>query len=118
MGTPAVHNPTSENPEKTPVPALNLSPSVSISSMGVLDKIISPQHGPFKISNPWVTGEELGTGLGLFLGTWEGKLNLSAAHNDAWHSEEEVMSFLRHCRDVGWRGLGLDDGEGEEGSRC
>jgi hypothetical protein len=107
MATPHILDPTATD---LPIPAPNLSPSVSISSMGVIDKIISPQHGPFKVSNPWVTGEELGTGLGLFLGTWEGSLQLSAAYNDAWHDKEEVDEFLKHCQDVVWKGLGLDQG--------
>ncbi|KAH7048268.1 hypothetical protein B0J12DRAFT_665502 [Macrophomina phaseolina] len=73
-----------------PVPELNTMPSVSISSMGVIDKIISPSQGPFELYNPWVTGEELGTGLGLFLGTWKGQLEVSAAYNDAWHKKDDV----------------------------
>jgi hypothetical protein len=106
MATPHISEPTATNPS---VPAPNPSPSVSISSMGVIDKIISSQHGPFKLNNPWVTGEELGTGLGLFLGTWEGSLELSAAYNDAWHDRKEVDGFLRHCHDVVWKGLRLDE---------
>ncbi|KAH7359901.1 hypothetical protein BKA66DRAFT_471841 [Pyrenochaeta sp. MPI-SDFR-AT-0127] len=107
MGTPHISNPASTSPR--PIPAPNPLPSVSISSMGVVDKIISPQQGVFKVSSPWVTGEELGTGLGVFLGTWEGKLGLSAAYNDAWHGKEEVENFLKHIQGVVWRGLGLGD---------
>lgn len=106
MATPHISNP---NMTAT-VPPPNLSPSVSLSSMGVVDKIISPQHGPFKINTPWVTGVELGTGLGVFLGTWEGSLCLSAAYNDAWHDREEVEGFLKHVQGVVWKGLGLDHG--------
>jgi hypothetical protein len=78
--------------------------------MGVIDKIISPQIGPFKVSNPGGTGEKLGTGQGPFLGTWEGNIKLSAAYNDAWHDREEVGGFLGHCHNMVWKGLGLDDG--------
>lgn len=108
MGTPHISDPTSNN---LPIPPPNLTPSVSISSMGVVDKIIMPRHGALKADNPWVTGEELGTGLGLFLGTWEGKLNLSAAYNDAWHDKQSVEKFVRHCQDVVWKGLELDKDE-------
>jgi len=108
MAIPHLANPTSA-PHETPVPPPNDSPSVSLSSMGVVDKLITPQHGPFQMDNPWVTGEELGTGLGVFLGTWEGKLHLSAAYNDAWHDKEEVDELLKHCQGVVWKGLGLDD---------
>ncbi|KAF9890972.1 hypothetical protein FE257_005229 [Aspergillus nanangensis] len=83
---------------KTPtIPARNETPSVSISSMGVIDRIIRQSHGKFDLEEPWVTGEELGTGLGLFLGTWKGRLTLSAAYNDAWHDKGDVLEFLDRC---------------------
>ncbi|KAJ4994437.1 hypothetical protein SVAN01_00266 [Stagonosporopsis vannaccii] len=110
MGTPHVSNPGSKNPFDTPVPPPNSSPSVSISSMGVLDRVIAPRHGAFSAKDPWVTGEELGTGIGVFLGTWQGRLQLSAAYNDAWHDREEVRGFLEGCSGIAWRGLGLGDG--------
>lgn len=96
MVTPHISDPTIA----PPIPASNLSPSISLSSMGVVDKIIAPQHGPFKVSNPWVTGDELGTGLGVFLGTWKGKISVSVAYNDAWHNKEEVSKFLQHVQNV------------------
>lgn len=95
-----------------PVPEINSSPSVSISSMGVVDRIIRPVRGAFKLDNPWVTGEELGTGLGLFLGTWEGRLTLSAAYNDAWHGLEEVVDFVEHCHSLVLRALGVSRNDG------
>lgn len=113
MATPHITNPGSKNPRDTPVPAPNASPSVSISSMGNLNKIVAPQHGAFKARNPWVTGEELGTGIGLFLGTWQGRLQLSAAYNEAWHDREEIRGFLEGCSGIVWNGLGL--GEGTDG---
>ncbi|KAI9035133.1 uncharacterized protein KD926_004484 [Aspergillus affinis] len=90
-----------------PVPGPNESPSVSISSMGVIDNIIALTRGVFQLSDPWVTGEELGTGLGVFLGTFRGRLALSAAYNDAWHNKEEAVDFLTQCNEVVCRGLGL-----------
>ncbi|KAF2830022.1 hypothetical protein CC86DRAFT_367901 [Ophiobolus disseminans] len=108
MATPHLTNPASA-PHETPIPSPNEAPSVSISSMGVVEKIVAPQHGPFKIDDAWVTGEELGTGLGIFLGTWEGILRLSAAYNDAWHDKEEVGAFLDRLQEVVWNGLGLND---------
>lgn len=108
MGTPHVPVSDSKDPLDTPVPAPNTSPSVSISSMGVLDKVIAPQNGIFKARDPWVTGEELGTGLGVFLGTWQGRLQLSAAYNEAWHDREEVRGFLEGCSELVSRGLGLE----------
>ncbi|KAJ5852580.1 uncharacterized protein N7529_011965 [Penicillium soppii] len=83
--------------EDPPIPPPNQKPSASISSLGVIDNIICPTHGDFELHDPWVTGEELGTGLGLFLGTYRGSLCLSAAYNDAWHDEADVQSFLDKC---------------------
>ncbi|EOD44019.1 hypothetical protein UCRNP2_9248 [Neofusicoccum parvum UCRNP2] len=99
--------PYPEDGSTPPVPGPNPSPSVSISSMGVIDSIISPTNGPFELANPWVAGEELGTGLGLFLGTWRGQLSLSAAYNDAYHDKAGVLKFLKDCEDEVFQGLGI-----------
>ncbi|KAJ5600796.1 hypothetical protein VI817_001773 [Penicillium citrinum] len=93
--------------EDPPVPPPNPTPSASISSLGVIDKLIPAQQGPFEIDNPWVTGEELGTGLGLFLGTFRGRMCLSAAYNDAWHDEIEVMNFIEKCHSLVLTTLGI-----------
>lgn len=84
-----------------PVPAPSETPSVSISSMGLIeDKLIKPDWdgGPdglrVRVDEPWVTGEELGNGLGVFLGTFRGRLEVSAAFNEAWHGKGEVEGFL------------------------
>ncbi|KIW81657.1 hypothetical protein Z517_04683 [Fonsecaea pedrosoi CBS 271.37] len=90
------------------VPPPDPSPTVSISSMGRIDDIIAPEHGEFKLHDPWVTGEELRSGLGLFLGSWKGQLTLSAAYNDAWHEGGEVLRFLKSCEQIVWQGLGID----------
>ncbi|KAJ5773503.1 hypothetical protein N7457_008399 [Penicillium paradoxum] len=86
--------------EAPPVPPPNQAPSASISSMGVVDKILSPTQGKFELDDPWVTGEELGTGLGVFLGTYRGSLCLSAAYNDVWHDEAEARAFLDKCNNI------------------
>lgn len=82
-------------------------PSVSIVNMELVDRIISPRYGAFKLYDPWVTGEELGTGLGVFLGTFKGRLSLNTAYNDAWHSKEEAVRFLVKCEEVRLDGFGL-----------
>lgn len=89
-----------------PVPPPNPKPSASISSMGNVDAVIASKHGQISVDKPWVTGEELGNGLGLFLGTFRSKLSLSAAYNDAWHSKSEVEDFVYRCRDIVLAGLG------------
>lgn len=90
------------------IPSLNPNPSVSISSMGVIDNIIRPEeHAPFQVGGPpWVMGDEYSTGVGLFLGTWKGEMSLSAGFNEAFHEMEDVVGFLEKVRDVVTRGLG------------
>lgn len=51
---------------------------------------------------------ELGTGLGLFLGTWKGVLTLTAAYNDAWHGKEEVVRLIDRCNVIVVQGLGVE----------
>ncbi|KAL4968315.1 uncharacterized protein BDV14DRAFT_152700 [Aspergillus stella-maris] len=94
-------------PQVPPIPPRNETPSISISSMGVLENVIAHRHGEFSLDGPWVTGEELGTGMGLFLGTWRGRVTVSAAYNDAYHGEEEVKDFLERCNGIVLDGLGL-----------
>ncbi|KAF4552814.1 Hypothetical protein D9617_9g026050 [Elsinoe fawcettii] len=92
------------------VPAPDRNPSVTLSSMGRTDDIVSHRYGPFELDDPWVTGEELRTSLGTFLGTWKGCLTFSATYNDAWHNETEVMDFLRSCEDIIFTGFGIAPG--------
>lgn len=80
------------------VPPPNKCPSISISSLGVLDKIIQPQHGAFTLSDPWVTGEELSPAIGVFLGAWRGRLEISAAYNDAYHNEKRASELLERIK--------------------
>ncbi|CVL12099.1 hypothetical protein FPRO06_04757 [Fusarium proliferatum] len=96
-------------PRPLPVPEPNAHPSVSISSMGRTDAIVAPETGAFEARDPWVTGEELGNGLGLFLGTFRGELCLSAAYNEAWHMETDVEEYLERCKTVVFSGLGITE---------
>jgi hypothetical protein len=96
-------------PEKVcKVPPPNSTPSASLSSMGLVDRIVSPEHGPFRLDDPWVIGAEYSTGLGLFLGTWRGRMCLSAVHNEAFHGEKDVLKFLESVKTIVMGGLGLN----------
>ncbi|KAL4925633.1 uncharacterized protein BDV17DRAFT_179454 [Aspergillus undulatus] len=92
--------------ETPPVPVPYNKPSVSLSDLGAVDSIISPTHGAFNLDNPWVTREHLVTGLALYMGTWDGRLTLSATYNDAWHSRNEALAFLDRCNVVAIQALG------------
>lgn len=97
--------PTSSSPPAD-VPPPNLRPSVSISGLGVIDEIVEPRHGPFRLENPWVAADEYSTGVGVFLATWKGRMCLSAGYNEAYHGEGQVLGFLERVREVVDFGLG------------
>ncbi|KAH8880517.1 hypothetical protein GQ53DRAFT_813260 [Thozetella sp. PMI_491] len=86
------------DPTTRPVPPPAEDPSASISSMGLVDNLIKPDRTSIQAYDPWVTGEELGNGLGLFLGTYRGELCLSAAYNEAWHDQETVPRQRLQCK--------------------
>ena len=87
------------------VPPPKQSPSVSLSSMGILDRIIQPERSPFTVNAPWVTGDEYGSGVGVFLGSWRGKMSLSAVFNVAFHEEVTILGFLMDVKDIVFAGL-------------
>ena len=95
---PRIRDSTAENP--APLPANDAAPSVSISSMGRVDELIAAKYGALRVRDPWVTGEELGTGLGAFLGTFDGELHLSVAYNEAFHGKKEVEAFLERVQEI------------------
>ncbi|RYP16529.1 hypothetical protein DL765_005090 [Monosporascus sp. GIB2] len=68
-GTPALPSPSTE---PSPVPPPKTKALVSISSIGLIDRIMKPMHGDIEAYNPWLTGDELDNGLGLLLGTKKG----------------------------------------------
>lgn len=104
--TPNLPVPT-EEPQDIPVPLPKELAPVSISSMGRIDSIMQQSYGNVELRSPWVTGEELGSGVGTFLGTFRGQLAFSAAYNDAWHNREGAEEFLRQCLGVVRSSLGL-----------
>ncbi|KAK3334381.1 hypothetical protein B0H65DRAFT_504061 [Neurospora tetraspora] len=101
--TPLLPEGVLKGEEKMEVPKPKKVPSVSISSMGVVDRIVKREHslglggegrGKLEVHRPWVTGEELTNGLGVFLGKFDGVLCLSCAYNEAWHIKGDVDDFL------------------------
>jgi hypothetical protein len=89
------------------IPPANPHPSVSISSLGVVDKIIESRHGVFCLEDPWVAADEYSTGVGVFLATWKGRMCLSAGFNLAFHREGEVRRFLDRVTEAVGVGLGV-----------
>ncbi|TMW64691.1 hypothetical protein Poli38472_011571 [Pythium oligandrum] len=90
-------------PEIPPPP--KATPSVSISSLGLVDRVLTPSRPGIEAYNPWVTGEELGNGLGMYLITFRGRMEISTAYNDAWQTKEDALGFLQRCKDVVLHGM-------------
>ncbi|KAJ6442533.1 alkanesulfonate monooxygenase [Purpureocillium lavendulum] len=106
-GTTALPTDPKEADAVPPVPPPAETATATISSMGRLDDMIAQKHGAIEVYQPWVTGEELRSSLGLFLGTFRGRLSLSAAYNDAWHDHDDVVKFVRRCLEIVNTGFGL-----------
>jgi hypothetical protein len=97
-------------PRPLSIPLPSATPSASISSMGRIDQLIAPEYGPIQTHDPWVTGEELRNGYGLFLGAHRGSLSLSTAYNDAWHDQADAAAFLERCWEVVATSFGISSG--------
>ncbi|KAH7002455.1 hypothetical protein EDB80DRAFT_720606 [Ilyonectria destructans] len=82
--------------------------SVSLSSIGSINSIISPKHGALLVSDAWVAAESMGPGVGLFLGTWEGKSTVVASFGSNWHDMRYMERFLGRILEQMVEGLGLD----------
>lgn len=92
-----------------PLPPPNPSPSVSLSSFGNIDDgdeeegLLKSEYGEggfLRVGFPWVTGEELGTGIGVILGVFGGKLGLGGVWNGRFHGREEVGVFLGRVQEI------------------
>ncbi|KAH8683641.1 hypothetical protein BGZ61DRAFT_456152 [Ilyonectria robusta] len=82
--------------------------SVSLSSIGNIDSVIAPKHGALLVSDAWVAAESIGPGVGLFLGTWEGKSTVVASFGSNWHDTRYMERFLGRILEQMVEGLGLD----------
>lgn len=107
QATPHIPEEAWTKPYVMSLPPANPAPSISMSSFGIIDRMVPTQIGDLNVHNPWVTGEELGPGIGLFLGTFRGELELSAAFNAAWHDVSEIDGYLNDIQGVVEEGLGL-----------
>lgn len=86
--------------DPVPGPPPSPTPGVTLSSLGRIDDIIPPTIGCLRVSKPWITGEEMGNGCGLFLTSYQGEMTLTAAYNDAWQDKEDIQGLLQACIDI------------------
>ncbi|KAI1806554.1 hypothetical protein F4811DRAFT_134511 [Daldinia bambusicola] len=82
---------------------------VPLSSIGNIASMVSPVHGPFKLSWVWRASEPIGAGVAVLLATWDGRIELSAVFDTRYHSAEYVEKFLGRIMACVLEGLNIDE---------
>ncbi|KAI1463172.1 uncharacterized protein F4812DRAFT_447846 [Daldinia caldariorum] len=82
---------------------------VPLSSIGNIASMVSPVHGPFKLSWVWRASEPIGAGVAVLLATWDGRIELSAVFDTRYHSAEYVEKFLGRIMACVLEGLSIDE---------
>lgn len=82
---------------------------VALSSIGNVSSTVNPTHGSFRITNIWAASEPIGAGVALFLGTWNGQIELSGVFDTRYHDATYIEKFLGRVVDCVCKGLGIDE---------
>ncbi|KAF5649091.1 uncharacterized protein FTJAE_1087 [Fusarium tjaetaba] len=67
---------------------------VSLSSIGNLSSVVATSNEMVELTNVWVASQSIITGVAIFLGSWDGEIELSSVFNSQFHSEEYMKRFL------------------------
>lgn len=79
-----------------------------ISSLGNINSIMSAVHGAFELTNVWAASEPIGAGVAIFLGTWNGRIEISGVFDTRYHDSGYIKNFLERLIRCVSRGLGVD----------
>lgn len=82
---------------------------VALSSIGNVSSMVQQKHGRFELTNVWAASEPMGAGVALFLGSWDGQLELSGVFDTRYHESSYVESFLERILSCVNEGLGVDE---------
>ncbi|WAO92050.1 Hypothetical protein NCS54_00954200 [Fusarium falciforme] len=82
---------------------------VALSSIGNVSSTVQQSHGPFKLASVWAASEPMGAGVALFLGSWDGQLELCGVFDTRYHEPGYVESFLERILICVRGGLGIDE---------
>ncbi|RSL51074.1 hypothetical protein CEP54_011600 [Fusarium duplospermum] len=82
---------------------------VALSSIGNVSSMVQQRHGPFELTNVWAASEPMGAGVALFLGSWDGQLELSSVFDTRYHESSYIRSFLERILRCVHGGLGVDE---------
>ncbi|KAI0837119.1 hypothetical protein F5Y06DRAFT_272031 [Hypoxylon sp. FL0890] len=88
---------------------------VALSSLGNVSSIVSKSHGTFELTNVWAASEPIGAGVAIFLGTWDGKIGLSAVFDTRYHDAGYIKGFLGRIMNCVYKGLDIGDLPTSEG---
>ncbi|XXH02464.1 hypothetical protein Hte_008840 [Hypoxylon texense] len=80
---------------------------VALSSIGNVSSMVNPKHGSFHITNIWAASEPIGAGVALFLGTWNGQIELSGVFDTRYHDATYIEKFLWRIVNCVCKGLGI-----------
>ncbi|KAF4953518.1 hypothetical protein FGADI_5852 [Fusarium gaditjirri] len=67
---------------------------VSLSSIGNLSSVVAASNEMMEVTNVWVASQSIITGVAIFLGSWDGEIELSSVFNLQFLSEEYIQRFL------------------------
>lgn len=67
---------------------------VAVSSLGKMSASLEDRYGPCSIDNVWVAGVGLGTGVSMFLGGWNGQVEISCVYGTAFHQRASIVKLL------------------------
>jgi hypothetical protein len=70
--------------------------------------VVAASNGIFELTNVWVASQSIITGVAVFLGSWDGEIELSSVVNTQFHSEEYVQKFLECILKHVYQGLGVE----------
>ena len=71
-----------------------------LSSVGVVDRYLTPDHGIIKVKDFWVGVEMMTPQIIFYLWTWQGRMTLSAFYNETFYDQEFVQHFLQSAIDI------------------
>ncbi|KAM0430171.1 hypothetical protein ACHAPT_006179 [Fusarium lateritium] len=81
---------------------------VALSSIGNVSSIVQQRHGSFELASVWAASEPMGAGVALFLGSWDGELELSSVFDTRYHNPSYIEELLQRILNCVYGGLGID----------
>ena len=82
---------------------------VALSSLGRADNVVAKRHGLFTLTSVSAFSEPMGAGVALFLGSWDGELEISGVFDTRYHDPGYIERFLLRVIACVYAGTGPDD---------